>query len=389
MSWPSVKLGECVEIVSGATPSTSVKENWDGNIFWATPKDLSGLNNKNISTTDRQITEKGLNSCSARILPKNSVLFSSRAPIGLVAINTVPMATNQGFKSFITKPNILSEQYLYYWLKKNREDINRMGVGATFKEVSKTIVSKIIIPLPPLAEQQRIAAILDQAEIIKAKRALAIEKLDELAQSVFIEMFGDSVTNNKGWESKSLGEIADFYAGNSLPKEAAYKCQSDGYFLMKVSDMNSLGNEREIKSCKSWSDLAGAKSATCPRGSIVIPKRGGAIGTNKKRITTRPTVLDPNLMAIKPKEEIVLTEYLFQWFLNFDLLSITNGSSVPQLNKKDLDPLRIQIPAIKAQEKFRSFIELHLAHKAKNITLMKKEAMLFDSLQHKAFSGQL
>ena len=77
MIWPTVKLGDCVEIISGATPSTSVKENWDGDIFWATPKDLSSLRSKNISKTERQITKKGLDSCSAQILPKNSVLFSS------------------------------------------------------------------------------------------------------------------------------------------------------------------------------------------------------------------------------------------------------------------------------------------------------------------------
>lgn len=292
--------------------------------------------------------------------------------------------------AMVIKPreNNVDLAFLKYYLESGI-DIKKVITGAAQPQITRQSLSLLKVDLPPLAEQQRIAEILDKAELIKRNRELAIEKLDELAQSVFIEMFGDSVTNNKGWELKSLGEIADFYAGNSLPKESAYKNQSDGYFLMKVSDMNSLGNEREIKSCKSWSDLTGAKSATCPKGSIVIPKRGGAIGTNKKRITTRPTVLDPNLMAIKPKEDIVLTEYLFQWFLNFDLLSITNGSSVPQLNKKDLDPLRIQIPAIKTQEKFRNFIELHLAHKAKNINLMKGETMLIDSIKHQAFSGQL
>lgn len=379
MTWPKVMLREVCEIIMGQAPSgESYNENGEGYPLIAGAGDFK----------NGVITPKKYTTAPTKLSQKDDIVMSIRASIGDKVWCEENFCLGRGVSALRPKKD-LDKKYLWHALTEVEKDLIRKGRGATFLQVSKDDIKDLIILLPPLAEQQRIAAILDQAELIKRNRELAIEKLDELAQSIFIEMFGDSITNNLGWESKSLGEIADFYAGNSLPKESAYKNQNDGYFLMKVSDMNSLGNEREIMSCKSWSDLAGAKSATCPKGSIVIPKRGGAIGTNKKRITTRPTVLDPNLMAIKPKEDIVLTEYLFQWFLNFDLLSITNGSSVPQLNKKDLDPLRIQIPAIKAQEKFRNFIELHLAHKAKNINLMKRETMLIDSIKHQVFSGQL
>src|SRR5690242_5687575 len=113
-TWTSVSLKDCREIVSGGTPSTSVTDHWDGDIPWATPKDLSGLETSCISDTGRKLTEAGLKACGARVLPAGSVLFSSRAPIGHVAINTVPMATNQGFKSLVPKRDHLDARYLYW-----------------------------------------------------------------------------------------------------------------------------------------------------------------------------------------------------------------------------------------------------------------------------------
>src|SRR5206468_112314 len=95
--WPKVRLDECAEIIAGATPSTSVEAFWGGDVCWATPKDMSELEGAFIANTPRKLTHAGLENCAAKILPAGSVLFSSRAPIGHVAVNTVPMATNQGF----------------------------------------------------------------------------------------------------------------------------------------------------------------------------------------------------------------------------------------------------------------------------------------------------
>lgn len=164
-----MKLGECAEIHSGSTPRTNNPDFWDGDITWVTPKDLSKLKSKFISKTESKITQLGFDSCSTKLLPENSVLFSSRAPIGHVAINTIPMCTNQGFKSFVPKADLLDSQYLYYWLKANKEYLQDLGVGATFKEISKTVIANVEIPLPPLAEQRRIASILDQADELRQK----------------------------------------------------------------------------------------------------------------------------------------------------------------------------------------------------------------------------
>ena len=117
MSWPVTTIGDVCEVVSGATPRTANPEYWGGNVPWVTPKDLSELGKKYLGDTPRKITEAGLKSCSARMLPAQSVLFSSRAPIGLVAINTLPVCTNQGFKSLVPRFNLVSPDFLFWWLK--------------------------------------------------------------------------------------------------------------------------------------------------------------------------------------------------------------------------------------------------------------------------------
>jgi type I restriction enzyme S subunit len=185
------------------------------------------------------------------------------------------------------------------------------------------------------------------------------------------------------WPSKSLGDVADFYAGASLPQGVAFESQAGGFFLVKVSEMNLPGNERFIRTCREWSPIAGARSATCPAGSVLIPKRGGAIGTNKKRITTRPSVLDPNLMAIHPRPEVLDLGYLFQWLQNFDLTSISSGSSVPQLNKKDLEPLVVPIPPLHEQRRIAHVLAEADALRAKR----RKTLDHLDDLAQSIFSS--
>lgn len=254
--------------------------------------------------------------------------------------------------------------------------------------VSISNLRSIAIEVPSLDRQRSIVAVLDQAQALRAKRHASFALLDELTESVFLSMFGDRRVNPRGWPVAPLGEIAQFYAGGTLPTGEPWVGQSGGYFLAKVSDLNLEGNERLLLRANSWSEVSGARSATCPEGSIVIPKRGGAIGTNKKRLTTRPTSLDPNLMAITPSAQIDLV-WLFQWFLSFDLLDLVSGSSVPQLNKQDLAPLRIPIPPLSMQREF--------AHKAAAVGAARQPAgvaaldleTLVGSLQHRAFAGSL
>ncbi|MGT2907804.1 restriction endonuclease subunit S [Streptococcus dentiloxodontae] len=155
-----VKLSELGEIIGGGTPSTKKEEYYGGNIPWITPKDLANFGDRYIKYGNRNITSLGLENSSARILPTGSVLFSSRAPIGYVAIAANNVTTNQGFKSIIPNSNIDS-LFLYYLLKFNKNKIENMGSGTTFKEVSASVVKSIEVSIPlEICEQRKIAAIL-------------------------------------------------------------------------------------------------------------------------------------------------------------------------------------------------------------------------------------
>ena len=154
-SWMFARLKHIGEVIGGGTPKTSIDEYWDGNIPWLTPADLSGYEDMHISTGARTITELGLKSSSAQLLPENAILYSSRAPIGYIAIAANPISTNQGFKSVVPYNSTMSP-YLYYCLKARTSDIVRRATGTTFKEISGSEMAETIVPLPPINEQQRI-----------------------------------------------------------------------------------------------------------------------------------------------------------------------------------------------------------------------------------------
>lgn len=190
--WKECTLAELGEIVGGATPSTKDEQNYGGDIAWITPKDLSTLKGRFISRGERNITEKGLRSCSAQIMPKNAVLFSSRAPIGYVAIAANPVCTNQGFKSIVANSDN-DPMFLYYLLKYNKNAIEAMGSGTTFKEVSGSTMRGIRVYVPiSKAEQQRIAAILSALdEKIAINRAIN-DNLQQQLRTIFKAEFTDN-----------------------------------------------------------------------------------------------------------------------------------------------------------------------------------------------------
>lgn len=203
--WEYKKLGEVAQVVSGATPKTNVEEFWGEGHYWVTPAELND-NIVYVERTERQITDFALLKTKLQLLPKGTVLLSSRAPIGKVAICGVDMYCNQGFKNCICSDAIYNK-YLFYFLKGKKEYLNSLGRGATFKEISKSIVEKVIIPLPPMQEQKEISAELDQInDLIRLKKE-QLKEYDNLAQSIFYDMFGDPVENEKGWEVKKLCDV--------------------------------------------------------------------------------------------------------------------------------------------------------------------------------------
>lgn len=190
--WAWRRLDEVGEVKSGSTPSTSEEENFGGDIPWLTPNDLSGFEGKYVCRGERNLSQNGLDTCSAVLLPPDTVLFSSRAPIGYVAIAANPIATNQGFKNLIPGDTVESE-YVYHYLKGNTALAESYASGTTFKELSATRFSRIPIPVPPESEQRRIVSKIEELfsnldagldSLKKAKRQLERYRLSVLQAAV-------------------------------------------------------------------------------------------------------------------------------------------------------------------------------------------------------------
>ena len=183
-----VELGQVAEIISGSTPSTIIKEYWNGKINWVTPAELIDGPNYYYYETKKKITEEGLKSCSSNLFPKGTVILTTRAPIGKVAIAGIEMCSNQGFKNFITSEKINSV-YLYFWFLLKKDYLNSLGHGATFKEISKKIVSQIKIPLPPLPLQKKFASIVEKVEKMKEKQKQSSEEINNLFNALMQKGF--------------------------------------------------------------------------------------------------------------------------------------------------------------------------------------------------------
>ena len=191
--WEVVELGEIGSIRSGSTPDTSKPEFWNGNIVWITPDDLSKLEGKYIYTSSRKITKKGLQNCSAKIIPKNSVVISSRAPIGYLAISKVDITTNQGCKSVVLN-KLFEIEFIYYCLFQYIDKMIMLGSGTTFSEISKTELSKLKIAVPiAKSEQKRIAKILSQIDEALEKEQKYKEKLERIKRGLMEDLLTGKV----------------------------------------------------------------------------------------------------------------------------------------------------------------------------------------------------
>jgi type I restriction enzyme S subunit len=190
--WLMTSIGKVANIVNGGTPKTSIMDYWSGDILWITPKDMGKLDSIYVSDTSRKITELGLKKSSAKLLPKNSIILSSRAPIGHLAINTEPISTNQGCKGIVPGEQIESK-FLYYFLLCNVKLLNDLGVGTTFKELSMSKLSNIEISLPERDIQQKIINEIDgikiQTEQLKNNYQNELISLKELKKSILEKAF--------------------------------------------------------------------------------------------------------------------------------------------------------------------------------------------------------
>lgn len=250
--WQIVKVGDIGDVVGGGTPSTKCSDYYGGDIPWITPKDLSNFRNRYISRGERMISKLGLENSSARMLPPFSVLFTSRAPIGYIAIAKNELCTNQGFKSIIPDPKKCDALFLYYLLKYKKNDIELIANGSTFQEVSGTALKNFEVSLPPLDEQRKIAGILSALDDKIELNNKINRNLEAQAQAIFKSWFIDfePFKNSKfidselgripeGWKVYRLSELCEIITKGTTPTTLKRSFKNKGINFIKAENISN------------------------------------------------------------------------------------------------------------------------------------------------------
>jgi type I restriction enzyme S subunit len=391
-NWRLERLGDCSEIVSGATPRREVPNYWGGSIPWVTPKDISDLDKPVFSDPPESITEEGYRSCSTRLVPIGSILFSSRAPIGLVAIAGRSMCTNQGFKSVVPGAEVDSH-YLYYCLKRLVPRIRAMGNGATFKEVSKEVMERVEIPLPPhRSDQERIVDILDKADAIRRKRRQALAETSALPRAVFLEMFGDPLASPSAYDVVPLEQFINpsrpitygiLMPGPDLPGGVPYVRVLDmqmGRILVDQVRRTSKDIDHEYRRSRLRAgDLLLSIRGHVGRTAVVPDELDGA---NITQDTAR-------LAARSEDDSIFLRGCIETPGMQRLMGRLTKGGAVKGINLGDVKRLPVPLPPARYRARFAE-----ISRNIDRLSRGQRDAQaesenLFASLSQRAFRGEL
>lgn len=375
--WKNCTLSSLGTIVGGATPSTKKPENYEGGeIPWITPKDLSGFSGRYISCGKRNITEIGLKSCSAQMMPKHSVLFSSRAPIGYVAISDCDVCTNQGFKSIV--PNKDTDYlFLYYLLLHKKHEIENLGSGTTFKEVSASTMKGVEVRVPvDKREQESIARILSALDDKIESNTHINENLEQQAQAIFKSWFVDfepfSNQMPSDWSVSTLGNISIIGAGGDKPQNVSpiksnlyqYPIYSNG-----LSDEGLYGFTDKPKIFKE---------------SVTVSARGTIGFVCLRHIPYVPIV---RLVTLIPKTEIISAKYLYLWLKQLHITG--TGTTQQQLTIPDFRKTEILVPSQEIVTLFTDTVEPIFEKIWANQSENEKLSSLRDTLLPKLMSGEL
>jgi type I restriction enzyme S subunit len=389
--WEMVTLGDICEVVGGTTPSTSNEDYWDGDTMWLSPVDLPEVGTiSEVTASRRKITPLAIKECGLRLLPINSIVFSTRASIGKIGIVKHPLTTNQGFTNLIPSAKV-DPKFLCYALKLGIKDIEKLGNSTTFKEVSRTSIKNFKIPLPPLPTQKRIAEILDKADALRQKDQALLRKYDELAQAVFVDMFGDPVRNDKGWEAGSIRDIArEVKYGTSSPAENL------GQFIYLRMNNITYDGDWDFANLKYISISEKEKNKYLLKRNDLVFNR-----TNSKELVGKTAVYDRD-------DEMIIAGYLIRVRLNgrgnpFYVSGFLNspfGKSILQnmcksiigmanINAQELQDIQLPIPPISLQNEYEKRLKAIKNNKALTQKAAIQSESLFQSLLQKAFSGEL
>lgn len=398
-NWSLKQISAVAQIINGGTPKSKIKEYWNGDIAWITPADLGKLDNVYVTDTSRKITEEGLNRSSAKLFRENSVILSTRAPIGHLAINQIPMSTNQGCRGLVPNEE-LHEKYLFYFLLSSVNLLNDLGTGTTFKELSTRALGSVKIPIPPLSEQKQIVAILDKAfaaiDQAKANIERNIDNAKELFQSKLNEIFSQQ---GEGWEEKSIEEVSNVVNGYSFKSKdfsptneiKAIKITNVGIKEFVEDDSNNLPNsylKEYSKVLVRQGDLVLALTRTIISGGLKVARVPASYHNS---------LLNQRVAAIVPNTALVDSDYLYYYFssnivYNY-VLDNVNTLMQPNLSITDLKKMPVPTTSISKQKEISQQIE-GLSERSNSLIeayAKKLESMeeLKKSLLQKAFAGEL
>ena len=346
------KLGEVCTIVSGSTPKTSVTSYWDGNIKWITPAELNE-DTFYIMDSVRHITEEGKEKTGLSYLPTGTVILSSRAPIGKTAIAGCKMCCNQGFKNLICSDAIYNE-YLYFFLKSKTDYLNSLGRGATFKEISKSIVESIEIPLPEVNQQKEIAEKFKKLEQLISLRKQQLAKLDELVKARFVEMFGTFPANPFRWDTGKIQDVvSDVRYGSSRPAVEGGK-----YPYLRMNNITYSG-ELDLRDTKRI-DIPDSELDKCTvrRGDVLFNRTNSKELVGKTCVYNRDElmVLAGFVIRVRITERIrpeVLSAFLNMDFSKRMLIGMCKTAiGQANINAKELQNIDLYIPPIELQDQF-------------------------------------
>ena len=378
------RLGDICTVVSGSTPKTSVEAYWDGDIKWITPAELTE-DTYILEDSVRKITELAVEKTGLSSFPKGTVILSSRAPIGKVAIAGCEMYCNQGFKNLICSDEIYNE-YLFWFMKGKTEFLNSLGRGATFKEISKSIVENIEIELPSIELQKEIAQRLQKCSEIIALRKKELLELDNLIKSRFVEMFGDPNINNKGWIMGVINDIGTCVAG-ATPSTKVKEYWEQGTIPWMSSGEVNKGRVFETDARITQLGYNSASTKLVPPKTVVLAMAGQGKTRGTVAITEIELCTNQSICSIVNNER-VNAEYLL-YFLKMQYKELrgasTNTDGRGGLNLKIIGNYPIMLPPIGLQNQFEAFVEQVDKLKFEVQKSLDEAQTLMDSLMQQYF----
>ena len=402
MEWKNYKLSEIGEIVGGATPSTKISEYYDGDIPWISPKDLSNFEGKYISCGSKNITELGFNSCSCKILPKGSVLFSSRAPIGYIAIAKNSLCTNQGFKSVIPNRSIIDSEFLYYTLVFNKEYIKNQGSGTTFMEVSGKTMGNIEVSIPVnLSDQRKIAGILSALDSKIENNNKINANLESQAQALFKSWFVDFTPFKdqpfvdselgpipQGWKVGKLGDIGEIVGGSTPSKSKPEYYTTHGIAWLTPKDLSTSKAKFTSRGEIDITDEGYNSTSTklMPRGSVLFSSRApiGYLTIAKNEICT-----NQGFKSLVPNGAGTGFIYYTLRHLTPQIENRATGSTFKEASATLMRSVETIVPPTSILNKFEELLRPILQFQEKKEEENQRLAALRDTLLPKLMSGEI